>query len=323
MKNTIFQCVTALICVVAICVTGMLGMGKIADAKIEGAKLAAEAAGQAAGDVSTDVPGDVTDEPAVDEPATDAPAGDEPVTDAPAGDEPATDAPAAGEDATQAGSKAPATPAEITAYYNNAINKVISSKAGFDKSRTTVMNKLEGGALLKIPLVVDMVNDFLGVGTTTWNNTKGKQENLSKASLTAADVTQASCSEKNGVYTITMTLKDGESSANASGNKDSSPLGKSGVYAGKGDKIAYDYKNSENIHTAINGVENTSAESATQKVTGTKITATVDAKTGNLISLTANWNWAVELKTVKYTVVSIKSATGDATTTVKLTNVKW
>ncbi len=332
MKNTIFQCVTAIICVVAISVTGMLGMGKIADAKIEAAKLAAEAAPQVSGDASDDTSADVpsddtsadvpSDDTAADAPAddtaTDAPAANDGTTNAPAGDSKPADKPAADN-----GPKAPSTTAEITAYYNNAINKVISSKAGFKKLRTTEMHNLDGGALLKIPLVVEMVNDFLGVGSENWDNQKGKQDNLSKASLTAADVKQASCTDKNGIYTITMTLKDGNSSANHSTNSDTSPLQRAGVFAGKGDKKAYDYKNSENIHTAINGVEECTAESAVERVTNTKITAVIDSKTGKLQSLTASWDWYVELTQVKYTVVGIKQAKGNATTTVKLTNVQW
>ena len=329
MKNTIFQCVTAIICVVAISVTGMLGLNKIADAKIEAAKIAAESAGNVSTDApstdapSTDAPADVPSDVPADTPAdtpADAPT-DPPATDAPA-DAPSTDAPA-DKPATDNGPKAPATAAEITAYYNNAINKVVSSKAGFKKSRTTVMHNLDGGALLKIQLVVDMVNDFLGVGTDSWDNQKGKQDNLSMASLSAADVKQASCANNNGIYTITMTLKDGNSSANASGNSDTSPLQRAGVFAGKGDKKAYDYKNSENIHTAINGVDDCTAESALEKVTNTKITAVIDSKTGKLQSLTASWDWYVELANVKYTIVGIKQAKGNATTTVKLTNVQW
>ena len=333
MKNTIFQCVTAIICVVAISVTGMLGLNKIADAKIEAAKLVADSSanGTVNNDVSTDAPADdntATDAPVADDAVTDAPS-DDTATDAPVDDNTATDAPAADNNAaTQApaadnGPKAPATAAEITAYYNNAINKVVSSKAGFKKVRTTEMHNLDGGALLKIQLVVDMVNDFLGVGSDNWDNQKGKQDNLSKASLAAGDVKQASCANNNGIYTITMTLKDGNSSANASGNSDNSPLQRSGVFAGKGDKKAYDYKNSENIHTAINGVDDCTAESAIEKVTNAKITAVIDSKTGKLQSLTASWDWYVELTNVKYTIVGIKSAKGNATTTVKLTNVQW
>ena len=323
MKNTIFQCVTAIICVVAISVTGMMGIGKIAEAKKEAAQIVADAAanGTVNNDATPDAGTDATPDAGTDATPD---AGTDATPDA------GTDAtPDAGTDATpDAGttdnaSKAPSSPAEITAYYNNAINKVVSSKAGFKKSRETVMHNLDGGALLKIQLVVDMVNEFLGVGTTQWDNQKGKQENLSKASLAAGDVTQAACADKNGIYTITMTLKNGNSSANASGNSDTSPLQRAGVYAGKGDKTAYDYKNSENIHTAINGVDDCTAESALEKVTNAKITAVIDSKTGNLQSLTVTWDWYVELANVKYTIVGIKQAKGNATTTVKLTNVQW
>ena len=319
MKNTIFQCVTALICVVALCVTCMLGVGKLADAKLEGAKLAAEAAGQSAGDVAEDETADV---PAGDETA-DVPAGDE-TADVPAGDETATDASAADKPAADNAAKGPQTTAEIVAYYNNAINKVISAKAGFNKNRTTTMKTLDGGAILKIQLVADMVNDFLGVGSKDWNNTKGKQENLSKASLTASDVKTASCTENNGVYTITIALKDGKSTAsNGATPTDTCPLSRSGLYTGKGDKIAFDYKSSENFHTAINGVEDCTVESAAEQVSGAKIVATVDAKTGNLQTLTVTWDWAVQLSNIKYTFIPLKLATGEATTVVKLTNVKW
>lgn len=323
MKKTIWQCVTAIVCVAILSVTTMTGLNGIAEAKIKAAETAASAA-QNAGSVSG---GDISDSGDVSTETVD-PAGDA-STDAtdPAGDattpsdDGATDATTPAGD--NAGAKAPSSKADITNYYNAAINKVVSSKAGFKKSRQTVMHNLDGGALLKIQLVVDMVNDFLGVGTTQWDNKKGQQTNLSKASLTEADVAQASCADNNGTYTITLTLKDGESSANGSGNKDTSPLQRSGVFAGKGDKKAYDYKNSENIHTAINGVENCTAESAIEKVTGAKITAVIDSKTGKLQSLTVTWNWYVELTKVKYTVVSINSAKGNATTTVKLTNVQW
>ncbi|MBR3835481.1 MAG: dockerin type I repeat-containing protein [Clostridia bacterium] len=217
----------------------------------------------------------------------------------------------------------PSSSAEIINLYNNAVNKAVSSKAGFKKSRVTVLHNLEGGALLKIQLVVDMVNDFLGVGTTQWDNKKGKQDNLSKASLTASDIKHAYCTENNGLYTVTLSLKDGSSSANISGNSDTSPLQRAGVFAGKGDKRAYDYKNSENIYAAINGVDECTAESALEKVTNTKITAVIDSKTGNLQSLTASWDWYVELTNVKYTVVGIKQAKGNATTTVKITDFNY
>ena len=212
---------------------------------------------------------------------------------------------------------------EITDYYNKAINKVISSKAGFKKDRETVLHSLDGGALLKIQLVVDMVHNFLGVGTTQWDNTKGKQTNLCKASLTADDIKQATCVNNNGIYTITMTLRGSTNSANSSGSYDNSPLLRSGVYAGKGDKIAYDYKNSDNIYTAVNGVDNCKTDSVAENITNAKIIAVIDSKTGNLQSLTVSWDWSVELTNVKYTIVGIKQAKGNATTTVSLYDVRF
>ncbi len=338
MKSTIFQCITAIICVVAISLSLSSGLGKVAEAKIEGSKSAATAAGAddalaaEMDDFFGDDMGIGDDSAAAGDASTDATAGDA-ATDA-AGDT-ATDA--AGNTATggeaaapgnaagnaAATSSAPKSAADITAYYNDAINKVISSKAGFKKTRKTIMNKLDGGAILKIQLVADMVNQFLGVGETQWDNEKGKQENLSKASLTASDVKSATCVDKNGIYTITLALKDGSSQASASGNSDTSPLGRSGLYAGKGDKIAFDYKNSENFYTAINNVENTSTGNATEQVKDAKIVITVDSKTGKIATFAASWNWSVKLEPVKYRIVTIDQATGDASTMVKITDFKW
>ena len=219
--------------------------------------------------------------------------------------------------------KAPTAPAEIVNYYNNALNKVINEKVGYKKARDTKMNSLEGGALLKIQLVVDMVNDFLGVGTTDYENKKGKAEFLSKASLSVNDLTAARCDVIGDVYTITLGLKNGQSQATAAGSSDTSPLQRSGLYVGKGDKKAFDYKNSENIHTAINGVDDCTAESASEQVSNAKIVATINSKTGQMTDLTVSWDWAVQLTKVKYTVVTVKEAKGTATSVVKVSNFQW
>ena len=326
MKKTIFQCVTAIVCVAILSITTMTGINGLAEAKLAAADKYVESAQNA---------GAIVDNNAGSSDVVTPDAGSDVVTPDAGTDATTPDAgadattPDAGTDATtpdagaDAGSKAPASKAEIVKCYNDAINKVVSAKAGFKKMRETKMHNLDGGALLNIPIVVEMVNDFLGVGTEPWDNKKGEQNNLSKATLTEADLTNATCVDNNGIYTITLNLKDGNSSAKAGSNSDTSPLQRAGIFAGKGDKKAYDYKNSENIHTAINGVENCTAESAIEKVTKAKIVAVVDSKTGKLQSLTASWDWYVELTQVKYTFVGIKQAKGNATTTVKLTNVQW
>lgn len=311
MKNTIWTSITAIICVVLVSLSVKSGLSELSKAQVEAASIKASVAADSnaglgggldmggnlgggldmGGNLGGDVAGDAATPGATD--------------------------PATGE------ATGPQTPAEVVAYYNNAVNKVIASKVGYSKSRVTSLDSLEGGALLKIQLVVDMVNDFLGVGTTDYKNEKGKAEYLSKANLSVNDLTAANITEADGVYTITLGLKNGQSQASGSGATDTSPLGRSGLFAGQGDKIAFDYKNSENIHTAINGVDNCTADSAKEQVTNAKIVATIDKETGNMISLTVSWNWAVQLTNVKYTVVNVATANGTATSTVKVTDFKW
>lgn len=330
MKKTIWTSITAIICVLLVSLSLKDGITKVADAKVEAASMAAEAAGNNGGmdaglDAGLDMGGSL--DSGMDAGAVTPDAGTDAGTATPDAGTATPDAGTATPDAGNAGAtdanKAPTAPAEIVNYYNNAINKVISEKAGYKKARVTEMKTLEGGALLKIQLVVDMVNDFLGVGTTDYENKKGKAEFLSKASLTVADLTAAKCDVNGDVYTITLGLKNGQSQASASGSSDTSPLQRSGLYVGKGDKKAFDYKSSENIHTAINGVENTSAETAKEQVTNAKIVATINSKTGQMTGLTVSWDWSVQLTTIKYTVVSVKAANGTATSTVKVSNFQW
>lgn len=326
MKRTVLTSITAIICVVLVSLSLKDGITKVADAKIEAASVAAEAASEAAeqnagggelvlggglsmGDSSSDSGSGSVD------------AGTPGASDGSAGTADGATPDAGADNGAAAEKKGPSTVDEVLAVYNNAINKVIADKAGYSKTRTTELNNLDGGALLKIQLVVDMVNDFLGVGTTPYKNEKGKAEFLSKASLTKNDLSSIDIKTNDGVYTITLGLKDGKSAADASGSTDTSPLSRSGLFAGKGDKKAYDYKNSENIHTAINGVAK--ADSAEEKVTNTKIVATIEAETGKMTSLNVSWDWKVELTNVSYSFAKVKTAKGDAKTVVEVKDFKW
>lgn len=332
MKQTVLQCITALVCVVAICVTGSLSMGKISGAKLDAAKKAAETAGQQAGqlaDPNEDNNSAAPDGSAAADDVTE-PDGSATPDDATTPDDPsATDKTDANSDGKEPSkkpsetSKVPSGKAAIAAYYNNAINKAVSAKAGFTKKRVTTTSNLNGGPLLKIQLVVDTVNDFLGVGTTDYTYKKGDAKNvpeISKASLAAGDLTAANCTASGDIYTITMTLVNGSSSASASGTKDSSPMGKTGLYAGKGDKKAYDYKNAANIHEGLNNAEGASVEAVAETTANAKITAKINAKTGNLVSVNISYNWSVKLTKIKYEVIPLKEASGDAVTTATFSN---
>lgn len=325
MKKTVIQCVTALLCVIAVAVTSVISVGKISTAKVDAAKAAAansSASGESSADPSADpsvdpaAPADQSADPSATDPSN---AADPSATDPSNTASPAT--PSASKPGTSGkASKVPSTAADIAAYYNAAVNKAVNSKAGFSKKRVTSISNLNGGKLMEMKIVVDTVNDFLGVGTINYKNTKGKVGEISKASLSANDISSPTCKQSGNNYVITMTLKNGTSKASSAGKSDSTALARTGLYSGVGDKKAYDYKNAGNIFDGINNADGASVESIVENSKNIKITATINSKTGNLVSLHISYDWDVALTKVKYTIVTIKSATGDAKTSVDFTN---
>ncbi len=327
MKKTVIQCVTALLCVIAVAVTSVISVGKISTAKVDAAKAAASNS-SASGDASTDPSADPSVDPAAPaDPSADPSATDPSATDpsnpaSPAATDPASPATPSATKPGKSGtaSKVPSTAADIAAYYNAAVNKAVNSKAGFSKKRVTSISNLNGGKLMEMKIVVDTVNDFLGVGTINYKNTKGKVGEISKASLSANDISSPTCKQSGNNYVITMTLKNGTSKASSAGKSDSTALARTGLYSGVGDKKAYDYKNAGNIFDGLNNADGASVESVVENSKNIKITATINSKTGNLVSLHISYNWDVALTKVKYKIVTIKSATGDAKTSVDFTN---
>lgn len=318
MKKTIIQCVTALICVIAIGITGNMAVGNLSDATIKAAEKQAEAVekynsnsgSSSDNNNATPVSGDVT--------------GEETTT---AGGEETT-APADGEATTPAGveqkSSVPSTKAEIVKYYNDAMNKLSSSKAGYTKKRTTSLSQLEGAdVIMKIKVAADAVNDFLGVGDTTYANKKGEAKYLTNAALTEADVKNATCTPNGSAYTITLTLNDGKSSASESGKSDNSPLKHSGLSVGADDKKEYDYKSAVNIFTTLKVTEETDITSVDETTSKTTITVTVDSATGKITSYKASWHWDATLKGVKYLFTPKINGIGHADTTVSISGFQW
>lgn len=325
MKKTVIQCVTALLCVIAVAVTSVISVGKISTAKVDAAKAAA-ANSSTSGDPSTDPSANPSADPSAPaDPSADPSATDPSNAADPSATDPSNPASPATPSASKPGksgtaSKVPSTAADIAAYYNAAVNKAVNSKAGFSKKRVTSISNLNGGKLMEMKIVVDTVNDFLGVGTTNYKNTKGKVGEISKASLSSNDISSPTCKQSGDNYVITMTLKNGTSKASSAGKSDSTALARTGLYSGVGDKKAYDYKNAGNIFDGLNNADGASVESVVENNKNIKITATINSKTGNLVSLHISYDWDVALTKVKYTIVTIKSATGDAKTSVDFTN---
>lgn len=214
------------------------------------------------------------------------------------------------------------TTAQIINNYNAAINKARSSKAGYTKTRSTKLNKLNAGALGNMGVVKDAVSGFLGVGDKTYTNAKGKNEFMSAASLKASDVKSASYTLKNGKYTYTLILNNGTSAAASGSKSNSSPVDRSGILVGAGDKSAYDHKCADNLYTAINNTDGASVQSIKESTSNVKCIAVVNASNGRLESLSVSFDFAVTLTNTKY-VVTIKNAGGNASTTVKYSGFKF
>ncbi len=153
------------------------------------------------GEAVTDKDGDVVTEKATKEDKTEKPTKDNSVK------------------PTQQSSKKPESKAEIIEYFNKASNKVKTSAKSVTKVREEnyQAKDINLGALGMFEGIVnDLINKNMGVnkeqsgrvGTSAADkNAIYPVENESWSSkLTAADVKTAECTEKNGVYTITLTL---------------------------------------------------------------------------------------------------------------------
>ncbi len=227
LKATIVKCVAVILCVAVAMVTFSQCVTKFTDSNLKIAELTASTGGNA-GSVDagvsyddgsyadTDVPtgdsGAVTPDGSADS-TVDSGATD---TDAPSANAPSADAPAAN---AGSASKKPSTKAEIISYFNTASNKVKTSAKSVTKVKEEnyQAKDINLGALGMFEGMVNgLINDNMGVneeqsgrtGTSAADkNAIYPVENEAWSSkLTEADVKTATCTENNGVYTITLTL---------------------------------------------------------------------------------------------------------------------
>lgn len=238
---------------------------------------------------------------------TTAPAED---VDAPVDETVAEDATAAADESTTAAEEttaaeiapAPATTEEIIAYYNKAVNDAYAAKVGFNKVRYTDNETLNAGFLLKT--FGDLVYSFMGIGEEnkyTMDVTKGQWEEdvphhyLRKSTLTASDVTAASCTEANGKYTIKLNVKPGTSKASKSESWTKAPIDKCGICVGDLDKSYFDHKTAPVIYAAVGQV--VSGAVIEESYDNATVVAVIDAATGHLVSLTVEYDIEVIIDT--------------------------
>ncbi len=190
---------------------------------------------------------------------------------------------------------APTETADIVALYNDTINKAYNAKVGFNKERYTDNETLNAGFLLKT--FGDVIYKFMGIGAEnryTMDVTKGQWESdvphhyLRKSTLSASDVTKATCVADGNQYTITMNVKNGSSKASKDTKLNNSPIDKCGICVGDADKSYFDHKTAPVIYSAIGEI--LSSAVIEESYSNAKIVAVIDAATGNLVKLTVEFD---------------------------------
>lgn len=216
----------------------------------------------------------------------------------------------------------PANTQEIIALYNSAVNNAFDKKAGFSKERYTDNANYDMSIALRA--FKGLVEKFIGIGEENKYSetvTKGKWEDdtnkhyLRKSTLSASDVTNATCSESGGVYTVTLGIKGGNSVGNKNTKSTSAPVDKCGICVGNKDKAYYDHKTGEVIYDAIAGTYE--GADIKENYNNAKAVAKINAETGELISLTVVFDITVAID------ISIGSGTASGTTHVIYKDFKY
>ncbi|MBP3445653.1 MAG: hypothetical protein J6K64_00085 [Clostridia bacterium] len=321
MKDTIIKSITAIICVVVLCVTSSVAIGDYSDAVKEAAKLAPvatvggnNAATNNGADVPSDTPADVPSDVPADTPA-DTPA------DVPA-DTP-TDAPADAPSNAPSGDNKPAalTKADVIKIFNTETAKAAKGSYSFTRTGKFVNPINVGSATDAINGIIhgvdknasldSVVGGFIGVKAQPITGTvkAGKGEGfdakymIKAMKLTEADVT--SFSVNGNKYTITV--------------KDcTNPNASSAMAHATDDYITYPEVNksiANEVGSAIKVVENEST--ANYK----KITFTATIVNGKMTALEYSYSFDATLK-LKLTLIPA-TGTGSASITNKFTNIKY
>lgn len=215
---------------------------------------------------------------------------------------------------TAAAMKAPQTKAEILAAYNNAVNSAYNAKAGFDKERYADNANLDAKGALSA--LTDVVYTFMGIGEGneyTEKVEKGKWDSdlphhyLRKSTLTEADLTNATCKESGGKYTIVLSVKGGTSKGSKDEKFTKAPIDKCGICVGDEDKGYYDHKTGPVIYDALDDIYGSAI--IEESYDNAKVTAVVDAATGHIVSLTVEYDITCS---INVGIVGSGNATGTA-----------
>ena len=300
-KGTIIKCVAAIVCVAILMVTLAQSVTKLTENNVKVAEVLASA-NAGSGSVSTDAPvvddSTSTDAPVVDDStSTDAPVADDSTsTDAPAADDTTADAPAADAPAADAGkgSKMPSGKEEIVNYFNTAVNGVKTGAKTVEQKGVT--NYLAGKTTISsgIQSIYKMLggdewldgmlkSNSQGAATYTGDQIKAKfpvEGEAYASKLTAADVTDATCTESNGVYTIKITTVADAKSDNVKHGEGHAPKAFNVILPGI-------------VNDNIPGVAKSMVGTASMNYPSSTATITVDAATGHVLTAEYDLKWTI------------------------------
>lgn len=305
MKKTVVTCVTALLCVIAVCVSSVLGTNKLADARVESAKYApaSSASNGNGGSTVNDGSGDATpgDSSVTPETPTDPATGEPDSTAADANNSNASTPSAGGNtsggsaSAKKPASSKPSTQAEILNYFNTSVNRVKTSSKGGIKNYEK--NSQAGSFTLKGPL-----KSFSGVINSLVEKNMGEKKGdtnrkLSKADLkalfpvenenwssklTTANISSATLAEKNGKYVITIKVKTDAASTNPTHGAGNHGKAFSIV------QVSTILDNAGPLKSMLEGNTKIGYYNG-------KIVATIDPKTGNLTHINYYYVWDLDV----------------------------
>lgn len=218
------------------------------------------------------------------------------------------------------------TAAEIAELYNSAVNKAVSSTAGFKKVIDN--SDIDAG----LPSILDKYkNDIFGfmrVGTSEENQSKGQKierGGLRTASLTAADIKSFDYSEKDGKIILKISLKDGTTN---SGSVAKAPVDKTGIFTGNKDWKEIDHKTADNYKYAIDNVKLGSIKvasvgSVTEKTKNAVVTAVINTSTKKPESITVSFDSTAHLSNLKAMNISLGNLDAGISSKIEYKDFKW
>ncbi|MBQ6264651.1 MAG: hypothetical protein IJK60_04300 [Clostridia bacterium] len=214
------------------------------------------------------------------------------------------------------------TDEELLNMYNRSVESMSESAKSFSKKRTVDINRLEGGAVLKIGIVQETVNNFFGVGTKNWSYKNSDEQLIQNASLAIADIKDLNYYEKNGELTVEFMLNNGLSYANSTTSGDITPVAKTGIIT-ENNPNGCDYKSAKNIYDFINGIDGASATNAEVSTENCKVCAVINVKTGKLTGLTVIFDFTADITEVKYTIAKVSTFICSASTEIMYSNILY